>query len=189
MGYSVVSHLKHLAAPLAALMVLSACSVSVDEGRPQHPPVRPDRPQMCTMEYAPVCGVRNGKTRTLGNSCQARAEGYRIISNGECRPSQSRPPQWQQHPDRPGGAMRPDYPSGAMRPDYPSGAMRPDYPSGAMRPGRPSGNWGGNNRPQTACTREYAPVCATSRGRSQTFPNACVARNAGYENMHNGACR
>lgn len=185
MGYSVLSHLKHLAVPLAALMVLSACSVSVDEGRPQRPP---DRPQMCTMEYAPVCGVRNGKTRTLGNSCQARAEGYRIISNGECRPSQSRPPQWQQHPDRPGGAMRPAYPSGAMRPDYPSGAMRPGRPSGSWG-GNNGGNWGGNNRPQTACTREYAPVCATSRGRSQTFPNACVARNAGYENMRNGACR
>lgn len=170
MGYSVLSHLKHLAAPLAALMVLSACSVSVDEGRPQRPPVRPDRPQMCTMEYAPVCGVRNGKTRTLGNSCQARAEGYRIISNGECRPSQSRPPQWQQHPDRPGGAMRPGRPSGSWGDNN-------------------GGNWSGNNRPQTACTREYAPVCATSRGRSQTFPNACVARNAGYENMRNGACR
>ncbi len=170
MGYSFLSHLKHLAAPLAALMVLSACSVSVDEGRPQRPPIRPDRPQMCTMEYAPVCGVRNGKTRTLGNSCQARAEGYRIISNGECRPSQSRPPQWQQHPDRPGGAMRPGRPSGSWG-------------------GNNGGNWGGNNRPQTACTREYAPVCAANRGRSQTFPNACVARNAGYENMRNGACR
>ncbi|HWD14008.1 Kazal-type serine protease inhibitor [Pseudochrobactrum sp. sp1633] len=173
MGYSVLLHLKRLCAPLAALMVLSACSVSVDEGRPIRPPVRPNSPQMCTMEYAPVCGVRNGKTRTLANSCQARAEGYRIIGNGECRPSQSRPPQWQQRPDRPGGAMRPE---------------RPGRPSGSWG-GNNGGNWGGNNRPQTACTREYAPVCATNRGRSQTFPNACVARNAGFENMRNGACR
>ncbi len=107
---------------------------------------------MCTMEYMPVCGERNGNSRTFGNSCQARAEGYRIVNRGECRVSQPRPPQWQHRPDR------------------------------------PSGNWG-HNRPQTACTREYAPVCATSRGRSQTFPNACVARNAGFSNMRNGACR
>ena len=152
MKFSGLAQLKRLSAPFAALMILSACSVTVDEGRPHRPPVRPDRPQMCTMEYMPVCGVRNGNSRTFGNSCQARAEGYRIVNSGECRASQPRPPQW------------------------------------GHRPERPSGNWG-QNRPQTACTREYAPVCATSRGRSQTFPNACVARNAGFNNMRNGACR
>lgn len=153
MRFSGLARLQRLIAPLAALLFLSACTVAVEEGRPHHrPPVRPDRPQMCTMEYMPVCGERNGKSRTFGNSCQARAEGYRIVNRGECRVSQPRPPHWQQRPDR------------------------------------PNGNWG-NNRPQTACTREYAPVCATSRGRSQTFPNACVARNAGVSNMRNGVCR
>lgn len=160
MAYAFVSVLKRLCAPLAALMVLSACSVAVDEGRPHHPPLRPNQPQMCTLEYAPVCGVRNKSERTFSNSCQARAEGYRIVNNGQCRSSQSRPPHMQQ----------------------------------PNRPGRPGGNWNGNsgnnsNRPQAACTREYAPVCAKNRGRSQTFANSCVARSAGFNNMSNGACR
>lgn len=153
MKFSGLAQIPRLIVPLVALFFLSACTVAVEEGRPHHrPPPRPDRPQMCTMEYMPVCGVRNGTSRSFGNSCQARAAGYRIISDGECRSSRPRPPQWQH------------------------------------RPGRPGDGWG-QNRPQTACTREYAPVCATSRGRSQTFPNACVARNAGYSNMRNGACR
>lgn len=159
MGSSAIKLFKQFCAPLTALLVLSACNVTAEE--PHRPPVRPDRPQMCTMEYAPVCGVRNGKTRTLGNSCQAGAEGYRIISKGECRVSQSQSLKWEQHPDRPGGAMRPFETSGAMRPVS----------------------------PQAACTREYAPVCATGNGRSQTFANACVARNAGFDRFRNGACR
>lgn len=156
MRLAFLSALKHLCTPLVGLMVLSACSVAVDEGRPKHPPVRPNQPQMCTIEYAPVCGVRNNRQRSFGNSCQARAEGYRIVNNGQCRPSQSRPPHWQQ----------------------------------PNQPGRPGGNWSGtSSRPQTACTRQHAPVCASNRGRMQTFSNSCVARNAGFHVMRNGTCR
>lgn len=151
MSSSFLSQLKRLGLPLASLVVLSACTVAVDDGRPHRPPLRPDRPQACTMEYMPVCGVRNGNYRTFSNSCMARAKDYRIVGRGECRPSQSRPPQ--------------------------------------HRPDRPGGNWGNKPPQQTACTREFAPVCATRRGRNQTFPNACVARNAGYKIMRNGACR
>lgn len=172
MSFTVFPILKRLCAPLAGLLVLSACSVAVDEGRPHHPPVRPNQPQMCTMEYAPVCGVRNNRERTFGNSCQARAEGYRIVNNGECRQAQTRPPVWTNpgRPDRPG---------------------RPNSGWTGNSGSNPGGGWnnGGNNRPQTACTREFAPVCATTRGRSQTFPNACVARNSGANNISNGACR
>ncbi|WP_421091224.1 Kazal-type serine protease inhibitor family protein [Pseudochrobactrum sp. MP213Fo] len=165
MGFAYLSIIKRLSAPLAALMVLSACNVSVDEGRPHYPPARPNQPQMCTMEYAPVCGVRNNRERTFANGCQARAEGYRIVNNGQCRSAQTRPPHVQQ----------------------------PSRPNRPERPNRPNGNWGGNhnnnNRPQTACTREYAPVCATNRGRNQTFSNACVARNSGFQVVKNGPCR
>lgn len=164
MSFAVLPLIKNLCAPLAALMVLSACSVAVDEGGSHRPPVRPSQPQMCTMEYMPVCGVRNNQQRTFGNSCQARAEGYRIVNNGECRPEQTRPPQWQQ-PNRPG------------------------QPHNGWS-GNTGGNWNnGRNRPQTACTRQFAPVCATNRGRTQTFSNSCVARNAGFNVMRNGSCR
>ena len=40
---------------------------------------------MCTMEYRPVCGLKDGRRRTFGNACTARAEGARRIRPGACR--------------------------------------------------------------------------------------------------------
>ena len=46
---------------------------------------RPGRGQrVCTMEYNPVCAQRGRDRRTFGNACSADAEGYRIVSPGEC---------------------------------------------------------------------------------------------------------
>lgn len=58
-------------------------------------PDRPDRPdrsrgpdrrsqQACTMEYRPVCAANAGRLRTFGNACQANAEGWRIVRQGQC---------------------------------------------------------------------------------------------------------
>ena len=41
--------------------------------------------KVCTMEYRPVCGQRGRDIRTFGNACSAEAEGYRVVSPGECR--------------------------------------------------------------------------------------------------------
>lgn len=190
---------------IAALMalslgVLSACTVAVDEpgGRP-YPRPQPSTPQMCTMQYDPVCGARGNTSRTFGNECQARAEGFRVIGRGECRP---------QRPDFGGdrpqvctreyapvcarqGRREQTFANGCMaeaqgfrvigRGECERGGGRPGE-EGGMRPPRP-------DRGPQACTREFAPVCARQGGREQTFPNACTAQAQGFRMIGNGDCR
>ena len=110
MFFRKISHLGLI----AGAVFLAGC---VAEGGPDYrPPVRPvqSQPQMCPMIYAPVCGERGQSRKTFGNACQARADGYRIVGNGECS---SRPV------TRPGSG-------------WGGGAMRP--PHQGNRPGRPS---------------------------------------------------
>jgi hypothetical protein len=57
---------------------------------------------------------------------------------------------------------------------------RPEPP----RPGRPDRP----DRPGGVCTREYAPVCAQRGRQTQTFPNACEARNGGFRVISPGEC-
>lgn len=82
-----------LGAMACAAVILSSCTVVVDEGPDRPRPPRPDRPQMCTMEYDPVCARRGERQRTFSNACMARAEGYRPMYPGECRRRPDRPPQ------------------------------------------------------------------------------------------------
>jgi hypothetical protein len=98
---------------LFLIPMLSACTADVDPGYSRPPPrPRPPQPQMCTLEYAPVCGQRGPRTQTFGNACQARSSGFQIIGRGECRrpepiapPPRPEPPR----PDRPGGACTREY--------------------------------------------------------------------------------
>ena len=53
-----------------------------DRDRDRDRPGRGER--ACTMEYNPVCAQRGRDRRTFGNACSADAEGYRIVSPGEC---------------------------------------------------------------------------------------------------------
>lgn len=83
-----------------AALVLGSCAVAVEEGpRPLPPRPGPGGPQACTMEYMPVCAERGNQRQTFGNSCSARAQGFRVVHNGECRggwrppPPPQRPPQ------------------------------------------------------------------------------------------------
>jgi hypothetical protein len=78
------TYLRSLAAMLAGLIVLSACTVVVeDDGR--RPGPRPPGPSFCTREYQPVCASRRGEQRTFANPCLADRADYRIIHRGECR--------------------------------------------------------------------------------------------------------
>lgn len=41
---------------------------------------------------------------------------------------------------------------------------------------------------ETACTMEYAPVCAKRGAEEKTFGNRCTAEAAGYEIVASGEC-
>ncbi|MFK4766899.1 Kazal-type serine protease inhibitor domain-containing protein [Rhizobium sp. ZW T2_16] len=107
-------------AKLPLLILLPLLSACVEGGPPSgpggyYPPPRPDRgPQMCTMDYRPVCGERGGRLETFGNSCQANARGFRVVGSGECRaPGRPDRPDW----DRPGNPGRPQ-PGGICTREY-----------------------------------------------------------------------
>lgn len=150
---------------VAAAGILASCVV-VEDGPPRPGPgPGPGGPVMCTQQYDPVCGERRGDRQTFGNACMARADGYRVISSGECRR---------------GGSDRPD--GGWDRPGRPGGP-------GWDRPGRPGGPGSDRpGRPSQACTREYRPVCAVQGNRQQTFGNSCEAEAAGWRIRRNGQC-
>ncbi|TIV95153.1 MAG: peptidase [Mesorhizobium sp.] len=78
---AIVSRQGLVALLLSAL--LAACTVVVDDGPRPRPP-RP-HPQLCTMQYEPVCARRGGDRQTFANACQAERAGYRIVRDGPCR--------------------------------------------------------------------------------------------------------
>ena len=74
---------------LAALgLILSSCTVTVDEGNPPPRP-RPPRPEICPRIYQPVCAERFGERQSFPNACVAETRGFDVRYGGECR---SRPP-------------------------------------------------------------------------------------------------
>lgn len=84
---------------IAAAALIAGCTVS-DESAPSRQ--QPPNPQLCTREYAPVCGVHGSVRQTFGNACEARSRGYRIIGTGECSNRGTRPGAgWNKGPDRP----------------------------------------------------------------------------------------
>ena len=67
---------------LVCLLIVSSCTVVVEEPLP----VRPGPPQFCPRIYEPVCGRSGPDRQTFGNACEANAAGYRILHPGQCRP-------------------------------------------------------------------------------------------------------
>lgn len=173
--------LQSVMALFLCLPLLAACTVETSPGY-GGPAPRP-RPQMCTMEYAPVCGERGGRSQSFPNACEARSRGFEVVHRGECR---SRPP--------------------APAPDVRACTREYDPVCGERRGRRQTfsnacearndgfrvvarGECRREPQPERMCTMEYAPVCAESGGRTRTFSNACQAGNADFRVIRPGECR
>ena len=173
--------LSRLTGPIVLLLAagtLAACSVEVDQGGGYNP--RP--PQLCTREYAPVCGERGRDRQTFANACEARASGYDILGRGECRfrrPDRD-PVGWQDGESdgwQQEGWDRPD--RDRNRNDRDRRDRRRDREERVDRE-RP--------RDQRACTMEYNPVCGRNGQDFKEFGNACSAEAAGFRVFRAGQC-
>jgi hypothetical protein len=82
MVLSIRLFLRVLGIALSGLIMLSACTVVVDDPGPIPGPG--PGPQYCTREYQPVCARRGGERKTFANGCVADRAGYDIIRRGEC---------------------------------------------------------------------------------------------------------
>ncbi len=64
-------------------------------------PPRPPRPEVCSDEYRPVCGERDGVRRTFSNVCEGKASGFRLLYDSVCseivdpsQPNVQKPRKW-----------------------------------------------------------------------------------------------
>jgi hypothetical protein len=76
---------QYIAISVLLSLTLSAC-VSNDISTPLDKACTDPRPQLCTRDYRPVCGVLNdGSQKTYGNGCGACSdESVKGFNNGAC---------------------------------------------------------------------------------------------------------
>ena len=116
------------------------------------------RPEVCTAQYAPVCGCDD---RTYGNACEAAANGVSVISEGEC----------------------PAVACGARAGDTCGADQFCSFALGDVC-GRADAQGTCEARPEV-CPQDYTPVCGCD---NVTYSNECAAAAAGVGVLASGAC-
>ena len=174
----------------AAMTLLSACTVVVEEPRPLPPP-RP-QPGFCTREYDPVCARRGDDRQTFANSCLADAA---RLPHHQAR----RMPSWRRWRRRRRGD-RQGLPEEFLDPvcarrgndsrTFANSCRADEAGFRVLYQGEcgAGGGGGGAGGDQQFCTREYAPVCARRGSNVRTFPNQCEAEGAGYRVVSDRPC-
>ena len=123
-----------------------------------------DRPEVCTREFAPVCGCDGA---THGNACTANANGTSVAARGACD---------EDPPDGCGGiaGLTCEGPEDTIYCHYePEQSCGAGDQMGACR-----------TRPEI-CTRQFDPVCGCD---GLTHGNACDANARGVSVRSRGAC-
>jgi hypothetical protein len=130
-------------------------------------------PEMCTEEFAPVCGCND---KTYPNACYAAREGVSVGKKGECTPGGASAGGEPAHLIAAGGTC-------GTR-GVPGRCAEGLYCAFRSSCGETDSGGVCTERPQI-CTRQYEPVCGCD---GKTHGNPCTAASAGVSIRSRGEC-